>query len=316
MAVFLSEQNVADLLDMPTTLEVLDCAFNAQATGETLNRPRVRIPLSNGSYNLMSAKWHAMGVVGHKSYTATRNGASFHIVLYDSEGRGLLAIIEAGFLGKMRTGAATGIATRYMANGKAGIVGLIGAGNQAESQIEAVALTGNVTQARVYSRTAERREGFADRMSRKTGIDIVPVESAEAAVDGASIVVVITNSMEPVLRREMLEPGMHVNTAGNNTWLGRELEPDAVARFDSVVVDDIGQAKIESGTLMRAAEVDQFNWDAAVRLCDVVGGKVPGRQSDSDITLFESLGVALEDIAVAERVYRLAESQGLGLELP
>jgi alanine dehydrogenase len=316
MAVYLSEQNVADLLDMPTTLEVLDSAFKAQAAGETLNRSRVRIPLANGSYNLMSAKWQAKGVVGHKSYTATRNGASFHIVLYDSEGRGFLAIIEAGFLGKMRTGAATGIATRYMANGQAGVVGLIGAGNQAESQIEAVALTGNVTQARVFSRTAERREGFADRMSLKTGIEIVPVESAEAAVDGASIVVVITNSMEPVLRKEMLQPGMHLNTAGNNTWLGRELEPEAVARIDSVVVDDIEQAKIESGTLMRAAEVDQFNWDSAVRLCDVVAGRAPGRRSDSDITLFESLGVALEDIAVAERVFRLADSQGVGLKLP
>ena len=315
MALYLTEQDVANLLDMPTAMEVLDNAFSAQAIGETLNRPRVRIPLSNGSYNLMPSKWDAMGVVGHKSYTATRNGASFHILLYDSKGHGLLAILEAGFLGKMRTGAATGVATRCMANGGDGIVGIIGAGNQAESQIEAVALARNVTQARVFSRTAERREEFADRMSQKTGINIVPVDSAESAVDGANVIVVITNSMEPVLSSEMLKPGMHVNTAGNNTWLGRELDPEAVSRFNSIVVDDIEQAKIESGTLMRAAEVDQFNWDSCVRLCDVVSGKVPGRQTESDITLFESLGVALEDIAVAERVYRLASSQGVGLDL-
>jgi len=316
MALYLTEHDVANLLDMPTAMEVLENAFSAQAIGETSNRPRVRIPLSNGSYNLMSSKWDAMGVVGHKSYTATRNGASFHILLYDSKGQGLLAVLEAGFLGKMRTGAATGVATRYMANDGDGIVGIIGAGNQAESQIEAVALARNVTQARVFSRTAERREEFADRMSQKTGINIVPVDSAESAVDGANIVVVITNSMEPVLSSEMLEPGMHVNTAGNNTWLGRELNPEAVARFNSIVVDDIEQAKIESGTLMHAAEVDQFNWDSCERLCDVVSGKVTGRQTESDITLFESLGVALEDIAVAERVYRLASSQGVGLDLP
>jgi alanine dehydrogenase len=316
MALYLTESDVASLLDMRTTLDVLDDAFKAQGSGGTLNRPRGRIPLSNGSYNLMSAKWDAMGVVGHKSYTATRNGAAFHIMLYESEGQGLLAILEAGFLGKMRTGAATGIATGCMARDGDGIVGIIGAGNQAESQIEALALVIDVKKARVFSRTAERRESFAERMSVKTGIDIVPVASAEAAVDEASVVVVITNSMEPVLKSESLVPGMHVNTAGNNTWLGRELEPDAIARFSSVVVDDVDQARIESGTLMRAAEVDQFNWDSVVRLCDVVCGNVTSRRSDSDMTLFESLGVALEDIAVAERVYRLAMSKGVGLELP
>jgi alanine dehydrogenase len=316
MALYLTEQNVAGLLDMPTTLDALDKVFREQADGQALNRPRLRIPLANGSYNLMAAKSTAKNVVGHKSYTATKNGASFHIMLYEAEGRGLLAVIEAGYLGKMRTGAATGIATRAMARKDNGIVGIIGAGNQAESQIEAVAAATEVTQVRVFSRTAERREGFAGRMSQKIGVDIMPVESAQSAIEGAATVIVITNSLEPVLNSEWLEPGIHVNTAGNNTWLGRELEPDAVARFHSVVVDDVDQARIESGMLMRAAEADQFSWDSAIPLRDVVAGRVAARQSDSDLTLFESLGVALEDIAVAERVYEMARAQGVGLELP
>ena len=315
MALYLTEHDVANLLDMPTAMEVLDNAFSAQAIGETLNRPRVRIPLSNGSYNLMPSKWDAMGVVGHKSYTATRNGASFHILLYDSKGQGLLAVLEAGFLGKMRTGAATGVATRYMANDGDGIVGIIGAGNQAESQIEAVALARNVTQARVFSRTAERREEFAERMSQKTGINIVPVDSAESAVDGVNIVLVITNSMEPVLSSEMLKPGMHVNTAGNNTWLGRELDPEAVSRFNTIVVDDIEQAKIECGDLIWPVEQGLFRWQQAYELKEVVVGRVK-RPDHQAITLFESQGLAIEDIAVAMFLYKRARETGLGQELP
>jgi len=169
---------------------------------------------------------------------------------------------------------------------------------------------------RVFSRTAEKRNGFAQRMGEKLGIDIIPVDTASAATKDTSILLVITNSAEPVLPAELLEPGVHVNAAGNNVWTGRELDTDAIVKFNSIVVDDIEQAKIESGELMRAAETGQFNWGSAITLSDIVAGKVQARTNDSDITLFESLGIAIEDIAVAERVYQMAIEQGVGHTLP
>jgi ornithine cyclodeaminase/alanine dehydrogenase-like protein (mu-crystallin family) len=132
------------------------------------------------------------------------------------------------------------------------------------------------------------------------------------------VLLVITNSAEPVLPADLLEPGMHVNAAGNNVWTGRELDTDAIEKFDSIVVVDVDQARIESGELMRSAETGHFTWSSAKPLCDVVAGKVKvkPRANDSDITLFESLGVAIEDIAVAKRVYQMAVEQGAGHTLP
>lgn len=316
MTIYLTESDIAGLLDMRITLDVLEETFKAQATGGAVNRSRSRIPLPNGSYNLMAAGLASKRVVGQKSYTATSNGAAFHILLYDGEGKGLLAIVQAGYLGKLRTGAVSGLATRYMAKEGSDSVGVIGAGNQAETQLEAVAVATGITKARVFSRTADRRNDFANRMSEKLGIEVTPVESAAAAVRDAPILLVITNSADPVLSSNHLEPGMHVNAAGNNIWTGSEIDVEAIAKFDTIVVDDVDQAKIESGDLMAAAEVGQFNWGSAIPLCDIVAGKIQGRRSDSEITLFESLGIAIEDIAVAERVYRMAVEQGIGHELP
>ena len=316
MTLYLTESNIAGLLDMRITLDVLDEAFKTQANGDALNRSRSRIPLPNGSYNLMAAGISSKKVVGQKSYTATSAGAAFHILLYDGEGKGLLAVMSAGFLGKMRTGGVSGLATKYMAKNGADSVGVIGAGNQAETQLEAVVESTGIKNVRVFSRTAEKRNGFAQRMGEKLGIDIIPVDTASAATKDTSILLVITNSAEPVLPSELLEPGVHVNAAGNNVWTGRELDTDAIVKFNSIVVDDIEQAKIESGELMRAAETGQFNWGSAIALSDIVAGKIQARTNDLDITLFESLGIAIEDIAVAERVYQMAIEQGVGHTLP
>ncbi|MEX0762656.1 MAG: ornithine cyclodeaminase family protein [Dehalococcoidia bacterium] len=317
MSIYLTEQDVSGLLDMKSTLEILDKAFKAQAEGKAVNRSRQRIPLSNGMYNVMSASDYSRGVVGLKAYTATSNGAKFHVLLYDAEGKGLLAVIEAGFLGKLRTGAATGLATRYMAAEPAnGTAAIIGAGNQAQTQIEALVAAGTTKKAVVFSPTPARREQFAKEMSEKLGIEVSPVESAESAISGASTVTVITNSQQPVFKADWLRPGLHINAAGNNTWLGQEIETSAIGKFDVVVTDDVDQARIESGELMRAAETGQVTWPSVIPLAEVVAGSTKGRRSEQDITLFESQGVALEDISVAHHVYTRALESGVGLALP
>ncbi len=316
MAIYLTESEVGDLLDMRLALDALDDAFKARARGEAFNLPRRRLPVASGTYHLMAASWPARGVVGHKSYTASRKGAAFHVMLYDAAGAGLLAVIEANRLGQVRTGAASGLATRYMARDDAAVAAVIGSGYQAETQLEAVAAVRKLTAARVYSRTPEKRAAFAAKMSARLGIPVTASASAAECARGALIVITMTNSAEPVLTGDMLEPGMHVNAAGSNSWLRRELDTAAVARCGTVVVDDMEQAKLECGELMRAADSGHFSWDKAVQLDQVVSGQRQGRKGRDEITLFESQGIALEDIAVAERVYRLAVERGLGTKLP
>ena len=153
-------------------------------------------------------------------------------------------------------------------------------------------------------------------MAESTGVNVHAADSIDAALEGATVVVTITNSPEPVLRAEHLRPGLTVVAAGNNTWTRSEIEPAVAARADLVVVDDIDNAKLESGELMRAADAGLFSWDRAVALHDVIGGVRSGRTSADQIVLAELQGIAIEDVAVAELAYRRARERGVGLELP
>ena len=207
-----------------------------------------------------------------------------------------------------------GVATKYLARQDASTVGIIGSGYQAQTQLSAIAHARNITEARVYSRSQENRESFAETMSEALGIGVKPVASGEEAAQ-SDIVAVITNAQEPALLGEWLRPGTHVNAAGNNSWLKREIDTRAVASASVVAVDDVEQAKMECGELMRAAEVGRFSWDCAVPIHDIVAGKVDGRYDADDITLFESQGLALEDVAVCEQIVRLAKDNNLGTPL-
>lgn len=316
MALYFTERDVTELLTMDLALECLEEAFRDQAAGEAVNRSRYRIPLDRGGYNLMSAAWRRKHVVGQKSYVPGKSGTSFHVMLYDSSGEGLLAIFEASRLGQIRTGAASGLATKFMAREDASVAAIIGSGYQARTQLEAISRTRALKEARVFSRSAERRETFAREMSSQLGFEVVPMPSAAKCVDGADIVTTVTNAAEPVLNGELLRPGMHVNAAGANGWLRRELDTRAVAACSHIVTDDIDQAKVECAELMRAVETGHVTWERVRPLSAVVSREIRGRTDPADITLFESQGVALEDVAVAERLYRMALDRGIGAAIP
>ncbi len=319
MALYITEAEVSSLLTMEIALASLDKVFRARSLGVVGNIPRGRLPLGpvgTGSYNLMGASWPNEGIVGHKSYAAGPGGASFHVMLYGASGEGLLAIIEANRMGQVRTGAASGIATRYMAREDASTVGVIGSGYQAETQLEAVAAVRDIKSAKVYSRTEERRNAYADRMSERLGIDVQPADSAAAAVGDSDVVITVTNAAEPVLTGEMLNMGTHINAAGGNSWTRCELDTHAVAMCDVVATDDIDQAKIECGELMRAADSGHFSWEKLVRLDRIVSGLRSGRDNPEQVTLFESQGVAFEDLAVCNTLLKMAKEQGIGTQLP
>ena len=313
MPLYLTEDDVNNLVTMQDAVESVETGFAAISRGEASNLPRQRLRLPNGMYNIMSAAVPALGVMGLKAYGGGKGRPKFHIQLSSTETGELLAIIEAGRLGQLRTGAASGVATKYMARDNASTVGVIGTGNQAETQLEAVCHVHEFTSINVFSRTVERRESFATSMSAKLGVPVSPVESAEKCVADSDVLLVITSASEPVLDGHWINPGTHINAAGANSSNRRELDDEAVRRASVVIVDDIDQARIECGDIIHAVDNGFVRWEQVRSLADVVGGTAPGRKSEEDITLFESLGVALEDIALGARVYELAMEQGAGV---
>ena len=235
--------------------------------------------------------------------------------MFDAEGK-LSALLEANTLGAIRTGAASAVATRYMSREDSSTLGIIGAGHQARTQLEALVHVRDFTRIRVWSRTVERAQSFASEMGEKLSKTIEVAPSAREAVEGADVVVTMTTSTDAVLHGAWLSPGMHMNVAGSNHIHRREVDGEAVARSGIVAVEDLAQAKIEAGDLKFAIDEGKFAWDRAVLLGDIVAGKTPGRHDAREITLFKSLGIGLWDAVAARHVYDRAVAEHAGVELP
>jgi ornithine cyclodeaminase/alanine dehydrogenase-like protein (mu-crystallin family) len=318
MALLLTENDVTRLLTMPEAIEAVEAAFAELGTGKgTANHPRQRFFLPHGVLHHMAATLPGKGYMGTKTYTSFPDGTRFYVMLFSSNSGELLALIEGNRLGQVRTGATTGVAAKYMARDDVTLASLIGAGWQAEAQAEAlVAVRPHIREFQVYSRHYVPRERFCQKMTRKLSVRFTPFDSAEAAVRGTQVVITATTAREPVVFADWLSPGDFVAAVGANRLTAREVDEEVLARSAVVAVDDLTQAKTEAAELIFANERRRFNWDQAVALSEVVSGWRPGRTDPEDITFFKSLGVAIEDVAVAALVYEKAKAQGVGAELP
>jgi ornithine cyclodeaminase/alanine dehydrogenase-like protein (mu-crystallin family) len=203
-----------------------------------------------------------------------------------------------------------------MARADASRLGCFGTGHQAETQIEAISRVRKLESIHVYGRDAQKRKAFADKMSGLLELPVTPVESAAEAVRGRDIVVTITNASEPVFDGRLLEPGTHINAAGGNVRINREIDEVAVTRAGTITADDVEAARLESGDLNWPIERAMLAWEKVYELAPVVAGLMPGRRSDDEITLFESQGIGLEDVAAAAVVYEHAVERGIGVKLP
>lgn len=318
MALYLTEQDVTQLLTMDDTLTAVETVFKSYAAGTAANEPRRRVRAGGATLNVMSAAVANIGgfdgLLGLKAYTVSRNGYRFVVNLFDATSGDLLAFIEADKLGQMRTGAASGVATKYLAKEDAQTIGIYGTGWQASSQLAAVCAVRDIKQIKVYSRNPENRARFCEEMKAALKIaDIVPVEQPEAAAD-ADVVITITSAREPVLQGAWLKPGAHVNAAGSNSVLRREFDDETVKRAAFICADSVEQAKYEAGELIVPVEKGLLMWERVHELRYVVHGDLKGRQHANDITVFKSLGLAIEDVAAAAVVYRKAKEQQLGKE--
>ncbi|MBI2171010.1 MAG: ornithine cyclodeaminase family protein [Chloroflexi bacterium] len=316
MVLLLGDTEVNQLMTMKECVEVVDDAFKQAGNGLTWNRPRSRIRMPRGFHHLMAAAVLGSKVFGLKTYTSFSAGTRFTTLLYDSEAGDLLAIVQGGRCSQMRTGAVSAVATRYMARQNAATVGIIGAGFQGRAQLEGVCAVRPIRRVKAYDRVEEACKKFCQEMSAALGIEVAQAATAQECVKGVDIAITMTTAREPVLLGAWLEAGQHVNAAGSNHWIRREVDDDVIRRANVVVVDSIPDAQVEAGDLLYPIERGVIRWDQIHELASVAVGRIQGRHADSDITLFESQGIAVSDVAAAAYVYAKAKERGLGAQLP
>lgn len=322
MARYFPESLVREALPMAEAIRAVEAAFAALGAGRAENRPRERLRLPGGRFparilHIMTAAISDLGLSGLKAYTSGRDGARFSFLLFDQASGALAAVMEADLLGRIRTGAATGVAAAHLAPETASTVGLLGCGAQAGPQLEALAAVRPLERAEVFCRDPGRRRRFAEEMAAQLDLEVVPAGSAEQAVRGKALVVTITSSREPVLCGDWVEPAAFVAAAGSNSRSRRELDAGAVLGRGRIVVDDPEQAKRECGDLLPLVAAGELEWGRVESLASVVAGgtggaggaRSPAREAAPAGALFESQGVALEDLAVAALVYRRAAAE-------
>jgi len=308
----LTEDDVRQLLTMEMALEAVEEGLRKMALEEATSIPRARSQTDHAMLHVMSASAKTLGIMGYKAYTTSKKGTNFHVALYDGKTGSQLALIQADYLGQVRTGAASGVATQYMARPDAQEVGLFGSGKQARTQLQAVCAVRKVRRVQVYSPNEERRRQFAQEMTDLCQCEIEPVPRPETAAEDKDIVITATTSREPVLNGHWIAEGTHLNVIGSN-FLGKaEVDAVTVRRCESIVVDSKDQARIEAGDFVAALEEGSIHWADIHELGQVIVGRYTGRAHSQDVTLFKSLGLALEDIAVAARVVAKAQAAGVG----
>ncbi|HEY6043051.1 MAG TPA: ornithine cyclodeaminase family protein [Anaerolineae bacterium] len=311
---YLTESEFEQLVPMSDALIEVEACFRALGEGRAQNRPRQRVMTARVVHNTMPAGWGERGYTGLKTYTSGPNGTRFWVHLFDAHTGDPVAVIEANRLGQRRTGAASGVATKFLARADASTLAVIGAGWQAESQIEAICLVRKIREIRCYSWTPEHTRRFVERMRARPGFSIEVAASAEAAVRQADIIVTATSARESVISGEWIAAGAHINAIGAN-WLNRrELDDAAVVKSAKIFVDSLEQAKLESGDLHAPVVKQLLDWERVRELGELVAGKVAGRENEQEVTLFKSHGIALEDIAVGALAVERARQRGLGRE--
>jgi alanine dehydrogenase len=317
MTLHINEAEVRQLLTMPMAIAAVEEVSRKQAGGRVIFHPRRRFELPDrGFFHYMAALDTNAGYVAMKQYTYVKGKLCFLVPLYSVSSGDLLALIEADTMGQLRTGAASGVATKYLARKLAKVAAILGTGGQARTQLEAIHNVRMLDEVYVYGRDPQRRARFSEEMSERLGINVYPVESAAAAVRSAQIICTATTSVQPVLNGEDLPLGVHINAIGANHAHKQELDEAAVGKADLIFVDSLAQSQQEAGDLIVPFAKEPERWGGVHELCDLVGGKIAGRANDGQITLFKSNGIAPWDLAVAVKVYTLAKEKGLGRELP
>ena len=319
MVLVLSERDVSSILTMADGIRLVEDAFREYASGDVIQAPRLNLvlPGTAGACRAMTAALNSSPTFGLKTLTGypgrrAPDETYFTLLLFDRRDGALRAVMAANHITGIRTGAASGVAAKYLARPEASIVGLFGAGVQARHQVAAIAAVRSLKAVKVFDVDAAKAAAFAHAIESDFGVAAHPVATARDAVAGSDLVITATTANQPVFKGEWLEPGTHTSGVGANAPAKRELD-DETFRRSKVVVDFRQQVLEEAGDIQAAIKSGAISADRIhAEMGDVVVGRAPARADASEITLFKSVGVALEDVATASFVYEQALARGVG----
>lgn len=313
--IFLSEQDVTELITMDDALEAVEMALAGQGNGTVRNAIRSRATLAGMNLNILGGAVGPADSLGAKIYVTGGGSAKFWMLLFDAHGN-CDSIMEADRMGQLRTGAASGISARHLARKNSRVLGLIGSGYQAWTQAEAIVRSTDIETLQVFSRNHSNAEDFAKRFASTFSVDAQAKRTLDDAVKGADIVATMTSSKVALIEGRHVQPGTHYVFAGSNNPDNREASGEVLASADLLVTDDWDQAHIEGGTLRHAVAEGAITWDGVGLLGDVVAGKQLGRTDDAQVTVFVSQGVGSWDTALARTIFRKAVNKDVGMTLP
>ena len=315
MALFLKDEDVAQCVTMDAMLEAIESMQRQYGDGQAHNMTRRKIIADSGMLSVMGGGLFHQGLLGVKTYTVVKGAYSFQVSLYDANTGELLLYTQANRLGQLRTGATTGVAVKHLANPEDATVGIIGTGGQAPTQLEALSKVRGIKKIKAYSRTQERREEFACRMTDTMGVEVSAVASNEDAVRDCDIVLCIAATMDPVVEGAWLKDGSTLIGAGPTTWRAREVDEAVITRAGKLIVDSTEQAAIEAGDLCSAVDKGIIQWSKVHELRHVVSGAVTGRDSNDQVVYAKIMGTGVADVAAAKLAYDSAKAAGLGTEM-
>ena len=315
MALFLKDEDVAQCVSMDAMLEAIESMQRQYGDGQAHNMTRRKIIADSGMLSVMGGGLFHQGLLGVKTYTVVKGAYSFQVSLYDANTGELLLYTQANRLGQLRTGATTGVAVKHLANPEDATVGIIGTGGQAPTQLEALSKVRGIKKIKAYSRTQERREEFARRMTDTMGVEVSAVTSNEDAVRDCDIVLCIAATMDPVVEAHWLKDGSTLIGAGPTTWRAREVDEAVITRAGKLIVDSTEQAAIEAGDLCSAVDKGIIQWSKVHELRHVVSGAVTGRDSNDQVVYAKIMGTGVADVAAAKLAYDSAKAAGLGTEM-
>jgi len=313
---WITEAEVVSMMDMGGAIEALEGGLLAEASGAAENMVKTHAVWGGGhTLHAIGATFPGAGFVGTKTWAHTAGGATPLLILFDSENGSLRAIIEAFALGQMRTGSASGVATRWLAEPGADQFAIIGTGKQALPQVAAIVAVRPIHRVRVFGRDRERRASFADRVRKEFQVEVTEASTVHEAVRSVPIITIVTRATEPVIFKDMLTRGVHINAVGAITPERAEISQDVLARCTSIAADSVPQTQKLSRELMEFfGGPERPGWQRVRPLSEIVASR-RSRAADDDVTLFKALGMGISDLALGIELYRKAVELGLGRKL-
>ena len=313
MALYLSRADVERFASMPDAMDVMEQSLARWGQDYSFNLPRRRIPRQNGKeLNILAGMAPGGDMMGVRASGTVFNNV---MMLFSEKEGGLACVMECGPISNYRTGAASGVATKYLARANSKVLGVIGAGRTAFPQIEAVCVARKIELIKIFVRTEETRKAFAQEVQDKLGIKTEAVTSGEACMADADIAITSTSAKKPVFFGKWIKPGLHINAIGANNLKRREIDDETVLRADIVAIDHREQGLTEAGAIVPLVAVGKMTWDKVSELGEIIQKKRPARDRDDQVTLFHSLGLGFEDVSYGEVIYHRAKAAGLGKQL-